>query len=58
MIEGFRREVAVNGLYRHEGIKPGAYYVWIKDFMEVGKERLIGDDVRDATHQENSEDKE
>jgi len=52
VLEGFRREVAVNELCRREGIKPGAYYVWTKDFMEAGKERLTRDTVRDATRQE------
>jgi len=52
VLEGFRREVAVNELCRREGIKPGAYYAWIKDFMEAGKERLKRDTVRDATRQE------
>ena len=31
VLEGFRREVAVNELCRREGIKPGAYYAWTKD---------------------------
>ncbi len=52
VLEGFRREVAVNELCRREGIKPGAYYAWTKDFMEAGKERLTRDTVRDATRQE------
>ena len=52
VLEGFRREVAVNELCRREGIKPGAYYAWTKDFMEAGKERLKRDTVRDATRQE------
>ena len=52
VLEGFRREVAVNELCRREGIKPGAYYAWTKDFMEAGKERLPRDAVRDATRQE------
>ena len=52
VLEGFRREVAVNELCRREGIKPGAYYAWTKDFMEAGKERLRRDTVRDATRQE------
>ena len=52
VLEGFRREVAVNELCRREGIKPGAYYAWTKDFMEAGKERLTRDSVRDATRQE------
>ena len=52
VLEGFRRQVAVNELCRREGIKPGAYYAWTKDFMEAGKERLTRDTVRDATRQE------
>jgi transposase len=52
VLEGFRREVTVSDLCRREGIKPGAYYAWTKDFMEAGKERLTRDSVRDATRQE------
>jgi transposase len=52
VLEGFRREVSVRDLCRREGIKPGAYYAWTKDFMEAGKERLTRDTVRDATRQE------
>ena len=52
VLEGFRREVAVNELCRREGIKSGAYYAWTKDFMEAGKERLTRDAARDATRQE------
>jgi|TARA_Y100000310_G_C20615218_1_gene780264 transposase len=55
VLEGFRREVVVNELCRREGIKPGAYYSWTKDFMEAGKERLTRDTVRDATRQEINE---
>jgi len=49
VLEGFRREVAVRDLCRREGIKPGAFYAWTKDFMEAGKERLTRDAVRNAT---------
>ena len=52
VLEGFRREVAIRDLCRREGIKPGAFYAWTKDFMEAGKERLTRDSVRDATRQE------
>ena len=52
VLEGFRREVTVNELCRREGIKPGTFYAWTKDFMEAGKERLTRDSVRDATRQE------
>ena len=44
--------MTVKDLCRREGIKPGAYYAWTKDFMEAGKERLTRDTVRDATRQE------
>jgi transposase len=57
VLEGFRREVAVKDLCRREGIKPGAYYAWTKDFMEAGKERLTRDAARDATRQEIDEKK-
>jgi transposase len=52
VLEGFRREVGIKDLCRREGIKPGAYYAWTKDFMEAGKDRLTRDTVRDATRQE------
>jgi transposase len=52
VLEGFRREITVNELCRREGIKPGAYYAWTKDFLEAGKERLTRDTVRDATRGE------
>ena len=52
VLEGFRREVTVSDLCRREGIKPGAYYAWTKDFMEGGKERLTRDTVREATRRE------
>jgi transposase len=52
VLEGFRREVGVKDLCRREGIKPGAYYAWTKDFMEAGKERLTRDAARDATRQD------
>ncbi|MFC1958807.1 transposase [Chloroflexota bacterium] len=55
VLEGFRREVTVNELCRREGIKPGAFYAWTKDFMEAGKERLTRDTVRDTTRQEINE---
>ena len=32
-------------LCHREGIRSNAYYVWLKDFMEAGKERLIRDMV-------------
>jgi len=55
VLEGFRREVTASDLCRREGIKPGVFYAWtkeFKEFMEAGKERLTRDTVRDATRQE------
>ena len=52
VLEGFRRDTAIRDLYRREGIQPGTYYAWLKDFMEAGKERLTRDTVRDATKAE------
>ena len=52
VLEGFRREVAVSDLCRREGIRPGTFYAWTKEFLEAGKERLTQDTIRDATRQE------
>ena len=52
VLEGFRREVTVSDLCQREGIKPGAFYAWTKEFMEAGQGRLTRDTVRDATRQE------
>ena len=52
LLEGFRREVAVSDLCRREGIRPGTFYAWSKEFIEAGKERLTQDTIRDATRQE------
>ena len=52
VLEGFRREVAVSDLCRREGIRPGTFYAWSKEFIEAGKERLTQDTIRDATRQE------
>ena len=52
VLEGFRREVAVSDLCRREGIRPGTFYAWTKEFLEAGKERLTRDTIRDATRQE------
>jgi len=52
VLEGFRREVTVSDLCRRDGIKPGVFYAWTKEFMEAGKERLTRDTVSDVAHQE------
>jgi len=48
VLEGFRRDTPIRDLCRREGIHPGTYYAWLKDFMEAGKDRL----TRDATRRE------
>ena len=52
VLEGFRRDTLIRDICRREGIRPSTYYVWLKDFMEAGKERLQRDTVRDATRSE------
>jgi transposase len=52
VLEGFRRDTPIRDLCRREGIHPGTYYAWLKDFMEAGKERLVRDNIRDATRRE------
>lgn len=52
ILEGFRRDTPIRDLCRREGIHPGTYYAWLKDFMEAGKERLSREMVRDATRRE------
>jgi len=52
VLEGFRRDTPIRDLCHREGIRPGTYYAWLKDFMEAGKERLTRDTARDATRAE------
>ena len=52
VLEGFRRDTPIRDLCRREGIHPGTYYAWLKDFMEAGKDRLTRDTLRDATRGE------
>ena len=37
VLEGLRGEESVAELCRKEGISPGLYYRWSKDFMEAGQ---------------------
>ena len=52
VLEGFRRDTPIRDLCRREGIRPSTYYAWLKDFMEAGKERLVRDNIRDASRSE------
>ena len=55
VLKGFRHEVPIRDLCRRESIRPNVYYVWLRDFMEAGKEKLARDTVRDATKLEVAE---
>ena len=52
VLEGLRGELSVAELCRKEGISPGLYYRWSKDFLEAGKKRLNGDTQREANTSE------
>ncbi len=49
VLDGFRGEDSIAELYRKEGIAQGLYYIWSKEFMEVGKRRRACDTARAAT---------
>ncbi len=55
VLEGLRGEVTIAELCRKEGIHPNMYYKWSKDFLEAGKQRLVGDTHREADSQEVNE---
>lgn len=55
VLEGVRGEVTIAELCRKEGIHPNIYYKWSKDFLEAGKQRLVGDTHREADSQEVNE---
>ena len=52
VLEGFRKEISVSELCRRESIYAAIYYKWLKDFMEAGKARLMGDSLREARRDE------
>ena len=49
VLEGLRGEDSIAELCRREGIAPGLYYSWSKEFLEAGKKRLAGDTTREAS---------
>jgi len=55
ILEGLRGEDSISALCRREGIHPSQYYKWSKEFLEAGKKRLAGDEVREATAPEVAE---
>jgi transposase len=55
VLEGLRGETGVRELCRREGIATNLYYAWSKEFLEAGKQRLLGDTARQAGSQEVAE---
>ena len=49
VLAGLRGEKSIAALCRREGISESLYYTWSKEFLEAGKQRLIGDTARQAT---------
>jgi transposase-like protein len=52
VLEGFRKEMPATELCRREKVSTAVYYVWLKEFMEGGKDRLRGNTLRSATSDE------
>jgi transposase len=48
VLEGLRGEQSISELCRREGINPNLYYNWSKEFLEAGKQRLLGNSIRQA----------
>ena len=52
VLEGMRGEESIAELCRREGLNQNVYYRWSKEFLEAGKQRLVGDIKREATSTE------
>ena len=52
VLEGLRGEESIAELCRREGISPNLYYNWSKEFLEAGKQRLMGNTKREASSNE------
>jgi transposase len=52
VLEGLRGEEKIAELCRREGIHQNMYYKWSKEFLEAGKQRLVGDTRREADSHE------
>jgi len=52
VLEGLRGEETVAELCRREGISESVYYRWSKEFLEAGKQRLVGNTKRQASSDE------
>ena len=49
VLEGLKGEASIAEICRREGINPNLFYRWSKEFLEAGKNRLLGDTVREAS---------
>ena len=52
VLEGLRGDTGIRELCRREGIATNLYYAWSKEFLEAGKQRLVGDTARQAGSEE------
>lgn len=48
VLEGLRGEEKISEICRREGIHQNMYYKWSKEFLEAGKQRLVGNTKREA----------
>ena len=52
VLEGLRGETTIAELCRMEGINSNLYYRWSKEFLEAGKQRLVGNTKLEADSEE------
>jgi transposase len=52
VLEALRGDEKIAEICRREGIHQNMYYKWSKEFLEAGKQRLIGDTKREADSHE------
>ena len=52
VLEGLRGEETVAELCRREGISESVHYRWNKEFLDAGKQQLVGNTKRQATSDE------
>ena len=49
VLEGFHNQIPVSDLCKREVLSPTIYYFWVNDFIDAGKTRLDGHNLRNAT---------
>lgn len=52
VLEGLRGETTIAELCRREGISQSIYYRWSKEFLEAGKQRMVGNTKRAASSED------